>query len=164
MTAPVLATAEELLAGTELTYDVEIPASLLEPEPRAAGAAPSRRTVRLRPLSVRDVQLIARAAKSDEVLTSTLMLQRALVEPALKEKEISAMRSGLVRFLVDQVNRISGLTSDADDLRELAQSPLMQAFFVLAKEFGWTPEQVRAMTIGQLLGYLEVLNRSRREG
>ena len=159
----VLATADELLAGADLTYDVEIPAALLAPS-GGAGGAPVGRAVRLRPLTVRDVQLIARAAKSDEVLTSTLMLQRAMVEPALKDREVATMRSGLVRFLVDEVNRISGLTSDADELRDLAQSPLMQAFVVLAREFGWTPEQVKAMTMGQLLGYLEVLTRSRRDG
>jgi hypothetical protein len=161
----MLLTAEELLAGTELAYDIEIPAAVLNPtadgEPDAGG---SGRHVRIRPLTVRDVQLIAKAARDDEVLTSVLMIQRAVVEPELKEKEIGAMPSGLVRFLVDGINRVSGLSAAEDELRDWAASPLVQAFFVLAREFGWTPEQVRGLTVGQVLSYLEMLNHARRTG
>ena len=39
---------------------------------------------------------------------------------------------------------------------KLVQAPLAKACFVLAKEFGWTPEQVSGMTIGQILLYLEM--------
>jgi hypothetical protein len=145
--------AEDLLAGADASYDVEVPEALL------TGA--SARRVRLRPLTIHDVQLIAKAARDDDVLTSVLMIQRALVEPKLKEKEIAAMRSGMVRFLVDRINRISGLTSDADMEREVASSPLVQAFVVLAQEFGWTPEQVRGLTVGQVLGYLDGLRQLR---
>src|SRR4051794_16264027 len=105
----VMLSAEDLLAGADTSYDVEVPDALLN----GSGGAPARR-VRLRPLTIHDVQLIAKAARDDDVLTSVLMIQRALVEPKLKEKEIAAMRSGMVRFLVDRINRISGLTSDAD--------------------------------------------------
>jgi hypothetical protein len=160
-------TPEELLAGSELTYDVEIPAAVLRPSigdgaaaTAAVDGASSR--VRLRPLTVRDVQLIAKAAKSDEVLTSILMIQRAVVEPELKEREVAQMSGGLVRFLVERINRISGLTAADDDMRAIADSPLVQAFVALAKEFGWTPEQIKGLTMGQILGYLEVLNQSHR--
>lgn len=158
--AGAIATPEELLAGAELTYDVEIPAALLHPAPDGgAAAAVDARQVRLRPLTVRDVQLIARAAKSDEVLTSILMVQRAVIEPALTEREVSQMHGGLVQFLVERINRVSGLTTGDEDLRSIAESPLVQAFVVMAREFGWTPEQVKALTMAQLLGYLEVLGR-----
>jgi hypothetical protein len=150
----VRVSAEDLLAGSDVTYDVELPASLLN------GNGVAKR-VRIRPLTLRDVQLIAKAARDDDVLTSVLMIQRALVEPALKEKEIAAMRSGVVRFLVEQINRVSGLTSDTDAQRELADSPFMQAAVILAKEFGWTPEQMRGLTLAQVVGFIEGLQRVR---
>jgi len=157
----LLISAEDLLAGSDVTYDVEVPAALL-PVPNGTGSAGAEtRRVRLRPLTLRDVQLIAKAARDDDVLTSVLMIQRALVEPSLKEKEISAMRSGVVRFLVEQINRISGLTGDTDAERELADSPFMRAAVVLAKEFGWTPEEMRSLTLAQVVGFIEGLQRAR---
>jgi hypothetical protein len=68
-----------------------------------------------------------------------------------------------VGFLVDRINRISGLSTTEDELQELADAPIVRAFFVLAKEFNWTPEQVREMTVGQILGYLELLNQTKRK-
>jgi hypothetical protein len=160
----LLLSAEELLAGADVTYDVEIPSALLVTRADAATATASPRRVRLRPLTLRDVQLIAKAARDDDVLTSVLMIQRAVVEPTLKENDIAAMRSGVVRFLVEQVNRISGLTSDADTQRDLAESPFMRAMVILAQEFGWTPEQIRSLTIAQVVGFLEGLQRTRGAG
>ena len=151
-------TPEELLAGNSATFDVEIPASLLEPESDGAS-----RKIRLRPLTVKDIQLIAKAAKDDEVLTSVLMIHRAAVEPALKQNQIADFRGGLVSFLVDHINRISGLTTTEEELRAIADAPIVQAFFLLAKEFNWTPQQVRELTIGQIIGYLEFLNQTKRQ-
>jgi hypothetical protein len=154
---------EELLAGKDLTYDIDIPAHVLRPTPAGSGsAAGTAQKIRLRPLTVKDVQLIAKAAKDDEVLTSVLMIQRSAVEPPLKQHQIADMHSGLVGFLVDQINRISGLTTAEDELHAIADAPIVQAFFILAKEFNWTPGQVREMTVGQILGYLELLNQQRR--
>ena len=154
-------TPEELLAGKGLTYDVEVP-----PVALSAGAGPAcvgeTKKVRLRPLTIKDVQLIAKASQDDEVLTSVLMIQRALIEPSLKQSEIAEMPSGLVRFLVEQINRISGLSTGEGDLKEIAGSPIVQAFFVLAKEFNWTPQQIKQMTVGQVVGYLELLNQTKR--
>lgn len=161
-TGPGLATPEELLAGSELTWDVEIPAALLRPTLDGAPATGAPRRVRIRPLTVRDVQLIAKAARTDEVLTSILMVQRAVVEPALKERDVAQMHGGLVHFLVDRINEVSGLSTRDDDLIAIADSPLVQAFVVLAREFGWTPDQVKNLTLAQLLGYLEVLGRMPR--
>ena len=156
----MLLTAEELLAGKSLTYSIAVPPDVLNPaspgEPSALGE------VRLRPLTVKDVQLIAKAAREDEVLTSVLMIQRALIEPKLKQQEIGELPSGLVRFLIEHINRISGLTTDEQDVRAIVESPLVQAFFVLAREFKWTPEQVRSLTVGQVVGYLEMLNHTRK--
>jgi hypothetical protein len=157
---------EELMAGKELTFEVGIPPFVLRPSadarPGDDGAAADAKKVKLRPLTVRDVQMIAKAAKDDEVLTSILMIQRAVVEPPLKQNEIADMHSGLVGFLVEHINRISGLSTTEDEVKELAESPIVRAFFVLAKEFNWTPQQVREMTVGQVLGYLELLNQTKR--
>jgi hypothetical protein len=161
----MLVTAEELLYGKDQVFDVEIPDGVLEPTLDKESSAPRLgrgKTIRLRPLSVGDVQLIAKASKNDEVLASVLMIQRSMVEPKLKQNQIAEMHGGLVRFLVDLINRISGLNTTDDETREIASSPLVQAFFVLAKEFHWTPEQVKQMTLGQILGYLEMINQSRK--
>ncbi len=161
--SPIILTPEELLIGSEGEFDVEVPSAVLRPSVGSETVATHcGKKIRLRPLTVRDVQLIAKAAKTDEVLTSVLMIQQALVEPKLKQQEIAGMHSGLVKFLVEQINRLSGLTTEQDELNALAESPIAKAFFVLAKEFHWTPEEVKSLTIGQILGYLELLNQSKR--
>lgn len=155
----MLVTPEELLAGKDVTFDVTIPTGLLNPAPDdMQGSELDKKKIKLRPLTVQDVQLIAKAAKDDQVLTSVLMIQRAVVEPKLNQKEIANMNSGLVRFLVDNINRISGLSTDEDEIQDIVQSPIVRAFFVLAREFNWTPQQVKEMTVGQILSYLELLN------
>ncbi len=148
---------EQMIAGPALQQTVEIPAALL-PNRTAQNGPP---TVILRPLAVRDLQRINRAAKDDDSLSAALMIQQAVVEPELKADDVSQLPAGLATFLVDQINAISGITTSRDQLDEMVQAPLARACFVLAKEFGWTPEQVSGMSIGQILLYLEM---SRREG
>jgi len=145
-------TSEELLAGGALTYEVEIPAELVG----ANGHGPAEARVVLRPLTVRDLQRISKAARDDESMSAALMIQQALVEPALKPDQVSQLPAGLARFLVERVNDLSGINTPRDALAELVQAPLAKACFVLAKEFGWTPEEVSGMTIGQILLYLEM--------
>jgi hypothetical protein len=84
------------------------------------------------------------------------MIQQALVEPALKLEQVSQLPAGMARYLVERINAISGISTPRDALQELVQAPLAKACFILAKEFGWTPEQVSGMTIGQILLYLEM--------
>jgi hypothetical protein len=156
-------TPEELMAGGDINYEMKIPAEVLHPSVNGDSVnQKAENKVKLRPLTVKDVQLIAKAAKDDEVLTSILMIQKAVVEPQLGQNDISKMHSGLVRFLVDHINHISGLTTTDDEVQEIADSPIVRAFFVLAKEFNWTPQQVKEMTVGQILGYLEMLNQSKK--
>jgi hypothetical protein len=154
-------TAEELLAGREMTFEIDIPAHILSPSLDTNANGHEGKKIQLRPLTVKDVQLIAKGAKDDEVLTSVLMIQRSIVEPALKQSDIAGMHSGLVRFLVDAINRISGLSTTEDEMKGIVESPIVRAFFVLAKEFNWTPQQVREMTVGQILGYLELLHQTK---
>jgi hypothetical protein len=143
-------TAEELLAGSSLTHEVKIPPEFLCGAPADAG-------VLLRPLNVQDLQRIGKAAKNDRSLSAALMIQQAMVSPAMKLEEIVRLPAGLAGFLVDRINSISGIDTPRSALQELVQAPLAKACFVLAKEFGWTPEEVSGMTIGQILLYLEMV-------
>jgi len=159
----MMVTSEELLAGREMTFEVEIPPSVMYPSLDGKGAAGEPvKKIQLRPLTVKDVQLIAKAAKDDEVLVSVLMIHKAVVDPPLSQAEIVKLHSGLIGFLVSAINRISGLSSTDDEVREMMDSPLVKAFFVLAREFKWTPDQIRELTVGQILAYLEMLNQSKR--
>jgi hypothetical protein len=148
-------TAEELLAGSALTHEVDIPPDLLGDD----GSSPGGGRVVLRPLTVRDLQRIGKAARDDEGLSAALLIQEALVEPQLKLDQVSQLPAGLARFLVGLINDISGISTPRDALEEHVQAPLAKACFVLAKEFGWTAEEVSGMTIGQILLYLEMARR-----
>lgn len=145
--------AEELLAGSALTFAVAVPTAVLRPgnEPGDGG------TVRLRPLTVHDLQLVSRAARESDSLLAALMVQRALVEPALSIPQVSALPVGLVQFLLHHVNRISGIAATAEDIATAAEAPLTRAAFVLSRELGWTPQQVGELTLGQVLLHLQML-------
>jgi hypothetical protein len=106
---------------------------------------------------VKDLQLINRAAKDQDQLTATLMVQTALVEPALSVAQVGNLSAGLMNYLLDEVNRISGISTAETELNSAAQDPLARSAFILAREFGWTPEQVSEMTLGQILLNLQLL-------
>ena len=145
-------TAEDLLAGSQLKHEIEIPAAYLN----GNGKSSELHQVILRPLTVRDLQRIGKAAQDDEAVSAALMIQQSLVEPTLRLEQVSLLPAGLARFLVEKINAISGVNTPRDELEELVQAPLAKACFILAREFGWTPEEVSGMTIGQILLYLEM--------
>ncbi len=147
---------EELLAGSALTYEIEIPAEILKPGgpgTNGNGHGP----VRLRPLTVADLQVISRAAKESDTLLATLMVQAALVEPKMTVAQVASAHAGLVEYLLDHVNRISGITASQEQILSAREAPLAKAAFVLASEFGWTPQQVSELTLGQVLLHLQML-------
>jgi hypothetical protein len=148
-------TADQILAGASLREEVDVPPALL------AGWREGEARVVLRPLAVRDLQRIQRASKDDEALIAALMIQQSLIDPELRMEQVTQLPAGLASFLVDRINALSGVSASRDALEEMVQAPLARACFVLAKEFGWTPEEVSGMTIGQILLYLEM---ARREG
>jgi hypothetical protein len=149
--------ADDLLAGGTVLHDVEVPAGLLgRPE---TGAVPAK--VRLRPLTVRDVQRVSKAARDGDALLSILMLKESVVEPTLSFEQVQGLPSGLARFLLREVNRVSGLWTDDGALADAAQAPLARACFVLAREFGWSPQDVGELTVGQVMLYLEMLREGR---
>jgi len=90
------------------------------------------------------------------------MVTQALVEPRLRIDQVHRLPAGLVEFLLAEVNRVSGLSLHRDELAEAVHAPLARACFVLAQEFGWTPDRCAELTVGQILLYLEMLGRGER--
>jgi hypothetical protein len=153
-------TAEELLAGSAATHRVQVPAHLAPgwSSPDAATGA----EVVVRPLVLADIARLNRAADDDGDLASALMVQQALVEPRLSIEQVHQLPAGLVEFLLAEVNRVSGLSLRGDELSDAVHAPLARACFVLAREFGWTPDRCAGLTVGQVLLYLEMLGRGER--
>ena len=156
---------EDLLFGGGATHTIRVPPHVLDPGATGAEAvAPfpvtdEPATVVIRPLVLADVIRIDRAARDDETLSSVLMVAQALVEPAVTIDQVQRMHAGLVEFLLGEVNRVSGLRLGAEAIEEQIQAPLARACFVLAREFGWTPDDCAGLTLGQVLLYLEMLGR-----
>lgn len=144
--------AAELLARAGATLDVEVPSALL-----AGAAAAGDCRVRLQALTVDDLRLIARAARDNDQLTAALMVQRALVEPALSPSEVARMPLGLLQFLLAEVNALSGISASEEQVARAIQDPLTQAAFRLTQAFGWTPEEIGRLTMSEVLTHLELL-------
>ncbi len=159
----MMLSAEELLAGGTLTFEVEVPEDVLHPN-NVSATDVAARVIRLRPLTVKDLQLISRAAKEKDSLIATLMVQRALVEPEMSVAQVFTMHIGLVQFLLQQINQISGITTTTDQLSTAMEAPLTKAAFVLAQEFGWTPQQVNELTLGQIWLHLQMLKEKSQHG
>lgn len=165
-------TAEELLVGGDATHRVEVPRHLIATGDDHSGAPPSDdgspepadagSHVVLRPLLLADVVRLQRATADDDQLAGVLMVHQALVEPALSIEQVQRLPAGLVEFLLAETNRVSGLSMTADDLRSLVHDPVAKACVVLAREFGWTPDTCADLTVGQLLLYLEMIERGER--
>ena len=145
--------ADELLAGAALSFEINVPAGLINPS--RSGVAGR---LRLRPLTVRDLQLISRAARDSDSLTGALMVHTALDEPRLTLAQVNAMPVGLMEFVLAEVNRISGLATSPDAIEHAAEHPIARAAHVLAREFGWTPQQIGELTLGQILLHLQMLH------
>jgi len=156
---------QDLLAGASVTYETVIPARVLRPG--AEGDA-NPGSVRLRPLSVGVLALVSRAARDDAALVPLLMIKEAMVEPAVTLDQVRQMHVGLVHFLIGRINEISGLSSDGQALDEAADSPVGRTHVLLARHFGWTPEQVAQLTPAQVAVYLagveKLLALERRDG
>jgi hypothetical protein len=152
-------TTDELLLGGTTTHTIEVPHEVLQPAGEAETNGNGPASVVLRPLLLADVQRIHHAAHESRDLTSVLMVQQALVEPKVTVEDVNRMHAGLVEFLLREVNRISGLALDGDELEEMVQAPLARACFVLGREFGWSPDECARLTVGQVLLYLEMLGR-----
>jgi len=145
--------AQDLLAGSTITHDVRVPREILAPGAEVLEEDEDG-IVRMRPLNVAVLTLVSRAAREDPSLIPLLMIKESLVEPVLALDQIRRMHAGLVHFLAERVNFISGLGRDNKALEGTANSPLGQTHILLARHFGWTPEQVSQLTPGQVAVYL----------
>ena len=106
-------TPEDLLAGANTTFEVIIPAQILQPRrngPLEAADQDREMVVKFRPLSIGTFQLIINAAKQDAGLSPLLMIKEALQEPALSMEQVKQLHLGLIEFFVENIRQISGLT------------------------------------------------------
>ena len=143
----------DLMGGADATRDVEVPRELLA----GSAAIAADRRVRLKPLTVNDLRLISRAARDSDELTAALMVQRSLVEPALSLPELSRIPVGLLQFLVREVNTLSGISASEEEVARAIEDPMAQAAFRLSRAFGWTPEEIGRLTMGEVLTHLQLL-------
>lgn len=136
--------AVDLVAGAAAEAELELPE-------RFVAEGTEDRRVRLRPLTVRDLRLIGRAARDNEDLTAALMVRQALVEPTLTIEEVEAMPAGLLQHLLREVNRISGIAASEEEVLAALEDPLVRATVRLSGELGWTPEEVGRLTLGEAM-------------
>jgi hypothetical protein len=151
---PAALTAQDLLAGGGLVHEIAVPEAVLRPSADARDEGGVAGFVRLRPLSVGTLALISRAAREDARLVPLLMIKESVVEPAVSLEQARQMHVGLVQFLVEQINVVSGLGPDGSSYDGVLQSPVGRTHLLLAKHFGWTPEQVAQLTPAQVMVYL----------
>jgi hypothetical protein len=151
--APAVLSAQDLLAGSALIHQVTIPDAVLRPF-SGLQAASTPVAIRLRPLSIGTLTLISRAAREDSGLIPLLMIKEAVVEPALTLDQIRQFHVGLVHFLIGRINQVSGLDAEGQPYDDVLGSPATKAHFLLARHFGWTPDQVAQLTPAQVMVYL----------
>lgn len=151
-------TPTDLLAGSQTIHDVVVPRAILAPSVAAIETVETDETgagcVRVRPLNIATLTLISRAARDNPGLVPLLTIKEALVEPRLTLDQIQQLHVGLVYFLVTRINLLSGLGADGETHADAADSSYGRMHVVLAKHFGWTPEQVSQLTPGQVAVYL----------
>lgn len=108
--APTLTlTADDLLAGAALVFDVAVPPQLLRPGEEGHHDSADALVVQLRPLTIGTLQLIMKASRPDPGLIPLLMIKESLVTPALSLDQVRAMPLGLVNFFIAQIRHLSGL-------------------------------------------------------
>lgn len=102
-------TADDLLAGSTLVFDVAVPPQLLHPGVADTRPSADPLVVQLRPLTIGTLQLIMKASRQEPGLIPLLMIKESLVNPALSLDQVRAMPLGLVNFFIVQIRHISGL-------------------------------------------------------
>ena len=121
-------------------------------------ARPAASRVRLRPLTVADLQRISRAAKDNEQLAAALMVHAALEEPALTVPQVQPDDGGAAGVPARSRSTASAAwPSSPVRLEAAAEAPLARAAQLLARRFGWTPQQLGELTLGQILLHLQML-------
>ena len=80
------------------------------------------------------------------------MLQQALLEPGAFRDQVRRHHRDGAASLLEQVNRISGISLSAGDLTGAAQVP--GAVAGALGELGRTPQEIGDLTLGQVLLHL----------
>jgi len=101
-------TADELLAGAALSFDVIVPPHLLQRDEAASDEAKAL-TVTLRPLTIGTFQLIMKATRQEPGLIPLLMIKESMVNPQLSLEQVRGMSLGMVNFFIGHIRQISGL-------------------------------------------------------
>ena len=112
--AELYLSAEELLAGALVNYDVAVPPELLRP---GGSDTPGEQVVTLKPLTIGTFQLIMKAAKNDASLIPLLMIKESLIQPALTLEQVKKLQLGLVNFLIGHIRELSGLVEKKSPLK-----------------------------------------------
>ena len=112
-------TAEDLLAGANTSFELAIPAEVLNPSfssEKKMGLSSNGSTqestmiVELRPLSIGAFQLIMKASRNDAGMIPLLMIKEAMLTPKMSIDQIRKLNVGLVEFIVKNIRTISGLS------------------------------------------------------
>jgi hypothetical protein len=157
-------TPEDLLAGATMTFDVVVPGNVWRPgENSKVKENEQERILQLRPLTIGAFQLIMKAAKNDLGLIPLLMIKESLVQPALSLDQIKQLHLGFIDFLIGHIRKISGLTEKKKPINDWGDSQLVQAGYLFARAFGWTPRQLQEITVAQVSIYLQMLEEETRK-
>lgn len=132
----IILTADGLLAGSALGFDVAVPPQLVRPGEDSDRPAADPLVVQLRPLTIGTLKLIMRDSRQDLGLIPLLMIKESLVTPALSLDQVRGMPLGLVNFLIAQIRHLSGL--EEKNMMAVRPSSLTWASFRLAQAFCWT--------------------------
>jgi hypothetical protein len=100
-------TAEELLAGAEMIFDIEIPDDFIDSN---APVSNKPNMVRIRPLTFGTFQLIMKSAREDPGLIPLLMVKEGLVEPKLSMAQVNNLPIGLLEYILEKIRELSGLS------------------------------------------------------
>ena len=150
--AQAILSTDDLITGSSVIHDITIPGEVLSPQAQEENVVSG--TVRLRPLTITALTSISKAAQDDPGLVSLLLVNQSLIDPKVTVEQVRHMHVGLVQFLVEKINLISGLTAQGGTVSSSLDSSFTKAHILLAKHFGWTPQQVSQLTPGQVAVYL----------
>ena len=65
--------------------------------------------------------------------------------------------AALLERRLERINDVSGISTTADQLAAAVDAPISKATFLLAERFGWTPQEVGELTLGQVLLHLRLI-------
>ncbi|MFM2376525.1 MAG: hypothetical protein RLZZ165_1622 [Bacteroidota bacterium] len=102
----VAVTADDLLAGADAAYRVEVPPEIVKPGGEPLGKPVA---VVLRPITIGTFHLILKASKDDPAMVPLLLIKESMVEPPMSMQQVQRMHIGLVEFLVLHIRDISGM-------------------------------------------------------